>query len=133
MIKQIAHVCIHAADLDATRHFYTRALGMETGFEFERDGRMVGFYLKVGNGTFIEVFQGEAGGHGNIKHLAIEVDDLDSVINRIRECGYEVGDKKLGADESWQAWTTDPNGVRIEFHEYTRASRQLTGEKCALH
>jgi len=78
------------------------------------------------------VFKGEPGSEGNIKHVAIEVSDLDALIAQIRAAGAEVDDKKLGADHSWQAWATDPNGVRIEFHEYTEQSNQLVGGKCVV-
>jgi lactoylglutathione lyase/glyoxylase I family protein len=132
MIKQLAHICIYSQDLDATRTFYTQALGLSLGFEFERDGEPFGYYVKVGNDTFIEVFKGEPGSEGNIKHVAIEVSDLDALIAQIRAAGAEVDDKKLGADHSWQAWATDPNGVRIEFHEYTEQSNQLVGGKCVV-
>lgn len=54
----------------------------------------------------------------------------------VRRClgagGYAVTEKKLGADQSWQAWTTDPSGVRIEFHQYTAHSSQVTGKDCVL-
>ena len=133
MIRQLAHICIHAADLDETARFYCDALGLEKGFEFVRDGDPFGYYLKLGADTFIEVFRGTSGVEGNIRHVAIQVDDLDGLIVRIREHGYDVGDKKMGTDQSWQAWVTDPNGVRIEFHEYTEQSRQLTGGVCNVN
>ncbi|MGE9297321.1 MAG: VOC family protein [Puniceicoccales bacterium] len=133
MIKQLAHLCINSPDLDATSKFYCGALGLEKGFEFQRDGALFGYYLKLGSNTFIEVFQGEAGPEGNIRHLAIEVDDIDAVIAHLREAGYEATEKKLGADHSWQSWTTDPSGVRIEFHEYTNNSLQLNGGVCHVN
>jgi hypothetical protein len=43
-----------------------------------------------------------------------------------------VTDKILGADHSWQIWTADPAGVKIEFHQYTNASCQTTGADCVL-
>jgi len=132
MIKQLAHICIYTRDLEKTRTFYTGALGLQTGFEFERDGELFGYYLKVGNNTFIEVFKGDPPPVGGIQHVAIEVADLDTLIARIRVAGFKVDDKKLGADNSWQAWTTDPNDVRIELHEYTQDSKQLTGGKCIV-
>jgi hypothetical protein len=55
------------------------------------------------------------------------VSDIEQIISTLRRHGYDVGDKKLGADASWQAWTRDPNGIRIEFHEYTPESMQLRG------
>jgi catechol 2,3-dioxygenase-like lactoylglutathione lyase family enzyme len=133
MITQLAHICIRSADLELTKRFYTQALGLELGFEFEKQGELFGFYIKVGNATFIEVFKGDPGPVGNINHVAIQVTDLDALISRIRDAGFTVGDKKLGADHSWQAWATDPNGIRIEFHEYTPQSLQLTGGKCIVN
>lgn len=132
MIKQLAHICILASDLEKTRLFYQDALGLKSGFEFEKDGDLFGYYIKVGNDTFIEVFKGDPGEVGNIQHVAIQVTNLDALVRRIREHGYEVSDRMLGPDRSWQAWVTDPNGVRIEFHEYTAESNQLTGDKCQV-
>jgi catechol 2,3-dioxygenase-like lactoylglutathione lyase family enzyme len=132
MIRQLAHICIHTPDLESTSRFYQEGLGLECGIDFIRDDEPFGFYLKLGNETFIEVFKGEASHPGNINHLAIQVDDMDAVINRLRQKGYEVTDKSMGADHAWQAWTADPNGVRIEFHEYTPESLQLTGGTCMV-
>ena len=44
----------------------------------------------------------------------------------------ENTEKKLGEDQSRQAWVTDPAGVRIEFHQYTAKSCQSTGATCVL-
>ena len=132
MIKQMAHICINTKDLEKTLYFYTQVLALEKGFEFEKDGQLFGYYIKLGNNSFIEVFKGEPGQVGNINHVAIEVEDMDELISRIRSYDIEIEDKKLGADQSWQVWITDPNGIRIEFHEYTRESRQLIGRKCIV-
>lgn len=133
MIRQLAHICIHTVDLDATARFYESGLGLERQIDFIKDGELFGYYIKLGNDTFIEVFKGDPGTSGNINHVAIQVDDMDTVIERLRAHGYEVGDKEMGADRAWQAWTADPNGVRIEFHEYTPESLQLTGGTCDVN
>ena len=133
MINQLAHICIHSSDLEETARFYFDALGLEKGFEFIKDDALFGYYIKLGNNTFIEVFQGDPGGVGNINHIAIETDDMDAVIERVKEHGYEIGEKSLGADHSWQVWTADPNGVRIEFHQYTSESMQLIGGSCRVN
>lgn len=132
MIKQLAHICLHSEDLEKTADFYCRGLGMERFFDFERKGELFGYYLKAGNNTFIEVFHGNPGKVGNINHLALEVEDMDSLIAHLNQLGIPVGEKKLGADQSWQAWLEDPSGVRIELHEYTAGSSQLTGRKCVV-
>lgn len=133
MIKQLAHICIRSLDLIETENFYIGALGMEKGFEFIREGKLFGFYLKFGNDTFLEVFQGDPGEVGNINHLAIEVDDIDKLLTQIQSKGYTTGEKRLGADHSWQAWLEDPNGIRIELHQYTEESLQLRGGRCEVN
>ena len=64
--------------------------------------------------------------------MCYEVGDIDEVSRRLKADGHEVTDKKLGSDQSWQIWTTDPGGVKIEFHEYTAKSSQVTGRDCVL-
>lgn len=134
-LKRIAHVCLGAADLEAAQKFYCQGLGCEHAFDFVRGGRKTGFYLRAGEGTFIEVFRQEQidpKAPSPMKHLCLEVDDIDAACAKLRAAGYSVGDKKLGADRSWQAWTADPSGVRIEFHQYTAESSQRTGRDCVL-
>lgn len=132
MINQLAHICIHSTDLLRTEAFYVGILGMERHFDFEREGELFGFYLKAGENTFIEVFKGESSDPGNINHVALEVRDMDALLERVRENGVSHTPKKLGADQSWQAWLEDPDGVRIELHEYTANSSQLTGKTCVV-
>ncbi len=135
MIKGLAHVCISAKDLAATERFYVTGLGLKKGFDFIRNGQNIGFYLELGRLGFIEVFKRDevdAKANGPIQHLCIEVDDIDRLVQQLTAHGYEATPKKLGADQSWQSWTTDPSGVRIEFHQYTALSSQTTGQNCLL-
>jgi lactoylglutathione lyase/glyoxylase I family protein len=132
MITRLAHLCILTTDLKLTESFYCDALGLERGFTFEKDGSPYGFYVKLGNNSFIEVFKGDPGEVGNINHLAIETDDIARVISRLRKYGFEATDKKLGGDNTWQSWSTDPGGVRIEFQQYTEDSMQFNGGGCKV-
>ena len=132
MIKQLAHICIHSNDLAKTEKFYCEGLGLEKGFEFIKEEECIGFYLKFGNQTFIEVFKGDPPEVGNINHFALETEQMDQLIENLNSLGYKATDKILGEDHSWQSWTTDPNGVRIEFHQYTEKSLQIKGGICSL-
>ena len=60
------------------------------------------------------------------------MDDLDEVIRLVRGRGWPISDKKLGCDNAWQSWITDPNGVQIELHQYTPQSSHFTGEPCIV-
>lgn len=129
-IKQVAHVCIFAHDLDATEAFWTNVLGMPIAFRFTRNGEPYGFYLDAGGRTNVEVFQKPESSFAEsnqINHICLEVHSLDEAIASIRSKGVEITDKKFGVDDTWQAWTADPNGVKIELFEYTEESAQFVG------
>ena len=117
------------------RRFYVDLLGLEKAFDFIRAGQCVGFYIKAGERTFIEVFaQEELPNHDRpiIKHFCLEVDDIDVAIATLAERGVPVSPKKFGGDNNWQAWISDPSGVRIELMQYGDASSQFTGEPVVL-
>jgi len=135
MIKGLAHVCLGSDDLDASLKFYCECLGLRRHFDFVKDGSLVGFYLEIGKGSYVEIFKGEKlspQGSLPIRHFCLEVDDIDAILERLRSFGFKAGDKKMGADHSWQAWTSDPSGVAIEFHQYTSESCQATKAACVL-
>ena len=135
MIKGIAHICISTRDLDATEAFYCSGLGLTRKFDFIRNGKVFGFYLQINDHNFIEVFQADTSSSETdpqVKHFCLEVDDIDKTIKEIRACDIEITDKKKGRDNSWQAWLVDPNGIRIELHEYTAESSQIVGADCVM-
>ncbi|MCY4071668.1 MAG: VOC family protein [Chloroflexi bacterium] len=135
MIKRLAHICIGAADLERTEQFYVDLLGMEIAFEFMRGDERIGFYLKAGGTSFIEVFaerESLKDGRASLKHFCLEVEDIDALIAKLTAQGIDVSRKKLGADNAWQAWITDPNGLRIELMQYSEHSAQFTGEPVML-
>ena len=135
MIKGFAHVCLAATDLSAVERFYVAELGFRKVFNFIRNGAVSGFYLEVAENSYIEVFSGgeiNVTDRAPIAHFCLETDDIDQVAKRLADNDYPVTEKKLGADQSWQIWTRDPSGVRIEFHQYTPESSQCTHQDCML-
>ena len=114
---------------------YCSGLGFRKTFDFIRNDRIIGFYLEVSQRGYLEIFQRDGidiEARSPIQHFCLEVDDIEQVRRRLAENGYEATEKKLGADQSWQIWTTDPSGVKIEFHQYTDRSSQVTRENCVL-
>ena len=135
MIKAIAHICIQTKDLNKTEQFYCTCLGLSKKFNFIREDKVIGYYLQINESNFIEVFKTDTNsseGEPQIKHFCLEVQDLDKAIEKIRNCGVSITDKKMGADNSWQAWLADPNGVKIELHQYTDRSCQVVGSDCVI-
>lgn len=129
MIIGIAHACYVVADLEAALAFYCGKLGLQEAFGFYReDGTRFGQYVHAGGRNFIELFQRELGPRAegqSYQHLCLEVDDVAATVVALRGKGVEVSDAKLGSDNAWQAWITDPDGNRIELHGYTATSKQV--------
>ncbi len=130
-VQGISHVCLKTPDLGATERFYTGVLGFPRVFTFTREGAEDGFYLKVSERQFIEVFAGSAVendvGTQALSHVCFETDDMDGLHARLLNAGFAPDDIKLGCDQSRQFWVRDPSGLNVEFHEYTPRSLQFTG------
>ncbi len=128
MITGIAHVCYTVSDLDASETFYRDVLHLRPAFDFRNDsGVRFGLYLHVGGANFLELFQGalsERAPGQPYQHLCLQVDEIQSTVADLRARGADVSDPKLGSDRSWQAWLSDPDGNRIELHQYTPESKQ---------
>lgn len=129
-IKSLAHVCIKSTDLDATADFYCGVLGMKRLFDFSKQGKVIGYYLKADNATFVEVFLAdelEKIGKQPLHHFCLEVESIQATRQEVVNRGLDAGEIKLGADLSYQFWMKDPSGLDLEFHEYTPESFQLVG------
>ena len=129
-IKSVAHACIKTTDLALTEDFYCGALGMKKHFNFTRQGKVIGAYFKTANATFVEVFltgEVERLGKQVLNHFCLETESIEALRNSLVARGLTVGELKMGADQSPQFWMKDPNGLDLEFQQYTPKSAQLTG------
>jgi len=133
MITGLSHVCFHVTDLQRSISFYRDKLGLPLAFELNlNQGKVRGVYLRAGGRTFIELFQGTpipTPKEATYKHICLEVDDIEKTVAVLRERGVTVGDIKLGGDQSYQAWLADPDGNRIELHQFTDKSLQVAALK----
>jgi len=129
MISKIAHVCLNVSDFERTVAFYHGALGMPVRFRFEKQGKPIGAYFEAGAGTYVEFFVKKDLKVSNtgIVHLCLEVADIDQAMADLAAKGVACTPKKLGADQTWQTWIADPDGNRIELHQYTPDSAQARG------
>ena len=128
MIRGLAHICFRVSDLEASLAFYRDRLGLKPAFDFrDEQGRRFGVYLHVGGRNFIELFAAEAvktAPDQSYQHFCLEVEDIEQTVGKLRSGGVEVTEVKMGDDHSWQAWLSDPDGNRIELHQYTPESWQ---------
>lgn len=133
MIQSIGHTAITVADMEQSLKFYTEAMGFEKTFEIARPetGAPWIVYLNVCKGQFIELFYGgtEENPWKNTQigfnHLCFWVDDIHAATQQVKDAGFQMDkEPKQGPDYNWQAWVTDPNGIRIELMQLDSRSPQ---------
>ena len=134
MALKLAHVCILTKDLEKTEQFYCGVLGFDKVFEFKKEGSLYGYYLRMCDKNYVEVFLDDEFTHkpSAFLHLCLETDDIDSYIERLKRGGIKTTEKTKGCDNTLQIWFKDPSGIDIELHQYTDKSSQITGVDCEV-
>lgn len=117
------------------------AAGVEFDPSFEKNFGVYGDkvwirYVKFGP-VFVELFDAGAAdkyfeyddSHFNYQHLSLEVDDIHEFTEMIRSKGAPIdSEPALGLEHTWQMWSHDPDGNKIEFMQYTDRSYQVVGK-----
>lgn len=142
MTARFSHRGLCVADVDASIRFYRDALGFEAQ---ENHERLEGAWLEAGtdipsaalraqmlrdaNGLTLELLHFHAPGADGARtrralnqfgltHFAINVDDMDEAIDRVRAAGGEVhaGTRVYyDVNDAGIVYASDPDGVRIEL------------------
>ncbi|WP_041067510.1 VOC family protein [Thiolapillus brandeum] len=121
--KAIHHVSMIIADSLAAREFYQGVLGLEVVNRPELG--FPGLWLSIGEQQ-IHLLElpnpdsatGRPEHGGRDRHLAMTVDDLDSLAERLEECGISCTRSKSGRKA---LFCRDPDGNGLEFIEDTGA------------
>ena len=120
----LGHIAITVKDMDASVLFYTEALGLKKAFEIAHPetGAPWIVYLNVREGEFIELFYGGEeknpwqSKRAGVQHLCLCVSDIHAAVKKVLDAGFSMDVMpNEGCDTNWQAWTKDPDGVRIEL------------------
>ena len=146
-VKELGHLAFKCKDLSASEAFYRDVLGFERKFSLKYGDRADScysapkerewiVYMQVTDRLFIELFDAENAKEYslpdrdkfNYQHLALIVDDIFAAEKELREKGAPVDTPpELGVDNTWQMWSHDPDGNKIEFMQYTDKSYQIVG------
>lgn len=116
-VIEIAFTCYPVTDLKRARQFYEGVLGLtETRFFGKENTGFVEYdigpgTLAIGNGA--PDWKPSAGGGS----VALEVDDFDAAINRLRASGCAFRLEPLETPVCHMAVVSDPDGNSVTIHQ----------------
>ena len=130
-VTSLNHYLLVARDLEKTKDFYQKVLGMEIASE-RPDFGFPGYWLKVGGEICVHLASQEpnqvrdryllkkhpAGttGSGSVDHIAFLAKDPWEVRRRIEKEGVEMHFRSIPDSKLFQIFLKDPDDVTIELN-----------------
>jgi len=131
-VSHIEHILVAADDIDATRDWYARVLGMKPGphpdFGFPVHWMYVGDVdvVHIGpsakNANEIQkkylgrTSEKSAQGTGAIDHIAFRATGLRETLAHLKKEGIAFNQRRANGQALFQVFFYDPNGIKIELN-----------------
>jgi catechol 2,3-dioxygenase-like lactoylglutathione lyase family enzyme len=131
-VSHIEHFLVAADDIDATRDWYARVLGMRPGphpeFGFpvhwmyvgDRDIVHIGPSAKAAGENQKKYLgrtsQGGAEGTGAIDHIAFRATGLSAMLEHLQKENVPFSRRRASGQALFQLFFYDPNGIKIELN-----------------
>ena len=123
-LQGLNHYTIRPVDLEATKHFYEKVLGLELGYRPPLT--FPGYWLYCGDNPTVHLIgdrQGEEGlperkvGHtGLVDHIAFSCTGLAAMRAHLDEHKVTYTARVIPRDRQTQIFLHDPNGVAVELN-----------------
>jgi catechol 2,3-dioxygenase-like lactoylglutathione lyase family enzyme len=142
-LSHIEHFLIQTADMEGTRDWYVRVLGMEVGpnpdFKFPvcwlyLDGRDIVHITeggaKAGENRKKYVGQESVATHGTgvLDHIAFRATGLKAMLEHLRAEKVDFKQRQVNDQGLYQLFMFDPNGIKIELNYAQAESEGLRAE-----
>ena len=131
-LSHIEHLLVAADDIDATRDWYARVLGMKSGphpdFGFPVHWMYLGDVDIVHIGPSAKMAgdiqkqylgrtsQKSEAGTGAIDHLAFRATGLREMLVHLKKQGVSFSQRRANGQALFQLFFYDPNGIKIELN-----------------
>ena len=115
MLRRLNHVALIVDDLEKADAFYSGLLRLphvERPPEVQASGP--GIWYQLGD-VKLHLYTAPEPPHKSARHFSIEVDDLDDLIRKARDAGYEVEDVFRFGEFKRRKYIRDPFGNRVEL------------------
>jgi catechol 2,3-dioxygenase-like lactoylglutathione lyase family enzyme len=130
-LSHLEHFLIQSADLEATKDWYIKVLGMRLGPS--PDFRMPVYWLYLGERDVLHLTVGGPGvseqrkrylgqqseateGSGVIDHVAFRAAGLNEMIAHLQNLGIDFKERQVDDQGLYQLFLFDPNGVKVELN-----------------
>jgi catechol 2,3-dioxygenase-like lactoylglutathione lyase family enzyme len=146
-ISHIEHFLIAADDLDATRDWYARVLGMKTGshpdFGFPVHWMYVGDIDIVHIGPSAKqageiqkkylgrTSQASGAGTGAIDHIAFRATGLRDMLEHLKREKIPFTQRRANGQALFQIFMLDPNGIKVELNYAAHEAEGIAPELMA--
>ncbi len=118
-IKTVNHVAVIVTDLQKAHDFYGELLGLR---ELERPPEVVaggpGAWYEL-DGLQLHLFVGPDPGATSTRHIGVEIDDLDALVQKIKARGLPLEDAFSFGEFKRRKFTSDPSGNLVELMSKT--------------
>jgi catechol 2,3-dioxygenase-like lactoylglutathione lyase family enzyme len=131
-LSHIEHFLVAADDIDATRDWYARVLGMRSGphpeFSFPVHWMYLGDVDVVHIGPSAKhasenqkkylgrTSQASGAGTGAVDHIAFRATGLHQMIHHLKDQKIEFQQRRANGQALYQLFFLDPNGIKIELN-----------------
>ena len=118
-VDALQHINIPAVDVERSKEFYVRVVGLRVGPR--PPVASVGYWLYLGDQPVIHLVQRASGlppvaGTGAIDHVAFRGIDLPTTRAILHAHGVPFREAVIPRDQSIQLFFHDPDGVKIELN-----------------
>ena len=130
-LSHLEHFLIQTADLQATRDWYVRVLGMKEGWH--PDFKFPVVWLYIGEKDVLHLTEGGANvsenrkkylgqqstdvhGSGVVDHVAFRATGLPDMLAHLEREGIQFTRRMVSDQGLYQLFLHDPNGVKIELN-----------------
>jgi catechol 2,3-dioxygenase-like lactoylglutathione lyase family enzyme len=121
---KVNHIAVHVSDLEASKEFYQKIVGLKEIEEPFKDGLHA--WYDIGGGAALHIIEAEnvPTQISKVNHLCFSMKDMDGFIKILQNTDYPfeswVGEKQkitIRVDGIRQIYIQDPDGMWIEIND----------------
>jgi catechol 2,3-dioxygenase-like lactoylglutathione lyase family enzyme len=140
-LTNLGHFLIRTDDLEKTKTFYEKFLGMTDGYR--PPFPFPGHWLYIGGTAIVHMANFRAGvdekyysdqrvgdtssSTGPFDHIAFNATGPDEFVRRFENAGIEMSRRTVPEDGTHQIFVTDPNGIVVELDFPAEEAKDFTG------